>query len=94
MTDDHKQKISEAIKRCLQSPTYCRNRSEGLRQSWTPARRAALSRERREFWRKWREAKAAERCGSGSEAGGPRVRRGEHCDVVRQNNAPGQSDEL
>lgn len=59
MPEETKQKISESIKKVYQSPTYRQRRSDGLKRSWTPARRAALSRERREFWRKWREAKAA-----------------------------------
>jgi hypothetical protein len=60
MPEETKQKISEAVKRAGQSPTYRQRRSEALKRSWTPARRAAVSRERREFWRKWREAKATE----------------------------------
>ncbi|MGH7510356.1 MAG: hypothetical protein ACREMZ_12920 [Gemmatimonadales bacterium] len=50
-----KDKISEAMRRCHQSPTYKKKHAEGTQRSWTPARRAAMSRERREFWRKWRE---------------------------------------
>jgi hypothetical protein len=66
MTEEQKQKISEAIKRCHESPTYRRNRSAGLKRSWTPARRAELSRERREFWRKWREAREAGNAAQGT----------------------------
>jgi hypothetical protein len=67
LAQETKDKISEAIKRCLQSPTYRQRRSEGLKRSWTPARRAAVSRERREFWRKWREAKARKEAGDATQ---------------------------
>jgi hypothetical protein len=54
MPSDTKAKISKAVRRACQSPTVKQRRSEGIKRSWTPARRAALSRERREFWQQWR----------------------------------------
>jgi len=55
MPEETRQKISEANKLAWESPAVRKRTSEGLKQAWTPARREAMSRERREFWRKWRE---------------------------------------
>lgn len=59
MPEETKQKIAEGVRKAFESPTVRKRHREGSQRAWTPARRAAYGRERREFWRKWREAKAA-----------------------------------
>jgi hypothetical protein len=59
MPQETRDKISEAVKRAGLSPTVRQRRKDGQKGRWTAAARAALGKERREYWRQWREAKAA-----------------------------------
>ena len=55
MPDETKKKIAEGVRRAYESPAVRKRQRDGTKQSMTPARRAAIGKERREFWRKWRE---------------------------------------
>lgn len=60
MPAETKRRISEGARKAWTSPAIRKRIIDGIKASWaSPARRQAMSRERREFWRKRREAKAA-----------------------------------
>ena len=53
--DETRQKISIALKKTWENPELRARASKKQRKRWTPERRAAMSAERKEFWRRWRE---------------------------------------
>jgi hypothetical protein len=59
MPEETRQKISDGNRRAWASPAVRQRMITAIKGAWTPARRQAMSRERRAFWRQRREAKAA-----------------------------------
>jgi hypothetical protein len=59
MPEETRQKIIAANRKAWESPAIRKRTIEGIKRSWdSPGRRERAGKERREFWRKWREAKA------------------------------------
>ena len=55
MPEDTRQSIAESVRRSWESHAVRARRVAGLRKSFTPARRAAIGKERRAFWRRWQQ---------------------------------------